>query len=37
MEQSVLFSNCPLPNNLEVLSDGRDKITIPEYQKDVWA
>ncbi len=37
IDQSVLFSNCPVPDSFEVTPYGWDKIPIDDYQKDVDA
>lgn len=35
INQSVLFTNCPVPDSLEIPLNGWDKIPIPEYQDEV--
>lgn len=37
IDQTVLFSNCPVPDSLEIPLKGWDKIPIPEYQDEVDA
>ncbi len=37
ISQSVLLSNCPVPEDLEIPPNGWGKMPIPEYQKEVDA
>lgn len=37
IDQTVLFSNCPVPDSLVIPLYGWDKIPIPEYQDEVDA
>jgi hypothetical protein len=37
IEQSVLLSNCPVPDSLKISPNGWDKMPIPAYQKEVDA
>lgn len=37
IDQSVLFTNCPVPDSLEIPLNGWDEIPISEYQDEVDA